>query len=713
MIAFKEPTNLFTNSVTEITTQNTVQSSSEASASSSTPASPQQPPIIANRSKTPFPDIPLTHYYSAIFSVPDHQTQSSDPIKAELDKEWANIITLRTKVRSGSQVVKKNDYSEKNNFKTTTDISKQNEIKVSLQVNEKKSPEYFYNLGLAYSKGTGVDQNDTVAFSYFFQAAAQGHAKAQFYLALMYKRGQGVDQDFRKAAELYSKAAMQGGAYALFNLARMYQKGEGVDQDLRKAAELYTKAAMQGSADAQNNLARMYQNGEGVNQDLCKAADLYTKASAQGHAMAQYNLALMYDKGEGVDQDLPKAAELHSKAATQGHAGAQFNLALMYEKGEGVDQDLPKAADLFTKAAIQGYDKAQNNLAFMYEKGEVVNKDLRKAAEFYSKAANQGNAYAQYNLARMYQKGEGVNQDLRKAADLYTKASAQGHAKSQFYLALMYREGQGVDKDMSKAIELFVDAANAGHKESQFALSKIYFLGTGLKKDINVATLWLLRYGLSDDKKTITIAKNTDFELIQNIPDVLHTSPDFQDVTSLIFLTLPYQARGQVGALFAELIQCYPNLKRLEAPNYNITDAEALVIKSSLSSNTELRHLKINYTDLDRTTNVLNKLKIQASKKLPKIFGPDKSIKSQLLATVQQNKDLLELRNYLFKYLKAMDKNSSTRWFDEMPSDIVNIVANQFILTNLKNGYGKQASKDGLDEFLLSLQKNNLTMNTH
>ena len=569
MIAFKEPTNLFTNSVTEITTQNTVQSSSEASASSSTPASPQQPPIIANRSKTPFPDIPLTHYYSAIFSVPNHQTQSSDSIKAELDKEWANIITLRTRARSGSQVVQKNGYSEKNNFTKTTDISKQNEIKVSLQVNENKSPEYFYNLGLAYSKGTGVDQNDTVAFSYFFQAAAQGHAKAQFYLALMYKRGQGVDQDFRKAAELYSKAAMQGGAYALFNLARMYQKGEGVDQDLRKAAELYTKAAMQGSADAQNNLARMYQKGEGVNQDLCKAADLYTKASAQGHA------------------------------------------------------------------------------------------------------------------------------------------------KSQFYLALMYREGQGVDKDMSKAIELFVDAANAGHKESQFALSKIYFLGTGLKKDINVATLWLLRYGLSDDKKTITIAKNTDFELIQNIPDVLHTSPDFQDVTSLIFLTLPYQARGQMGALFAELIQCYPNLKRLEAPNYNITDAEALVIKSSLSSNTELRHLKINYTDLDRTTNVLNKLKIQASKKLPKIFGPDKSIKSQLLATVQQNKDLLELRNYLFKYLKAMDKNSSTRWFDEMPSDIVNIVANQFILTNLKNGYGKQASKDGLDEFLLSLQKNNLTMNTH
>jgi len=533
MIAFKEPTNLFTNSVTEITTQNTVQSSSEASASSSIPASPQEPPIIANRSKTPFPDIPLTHYYSAIFSVPNHQTQSSDSIKAELDKEWANIITLRTRARSGSQVVQKNGYSEKNNFTKTTDISKQNEIKVSLQVNENKSPEYFYNLGLAYSKGTGVDQNDTVAFSYFFQAAAQGHAKAQFYLALMYKRGQGVDQDLRKAAELYSKAAMQG------------------------------------SADAQNNLARMYQNGEGVNQDLCKAADLYTKASAQGHA------------------------------------------------------------------------------------------------------------------------------------------------KSQFYLALMYREGQGVDKDMSKAIELFVDAANAGHKESQFALSKIYFLGTGLKKDINVATLWLLRYGLSDDKKTITIAKNTDFELIQNIPDVLHTSPDFQDVTSLIFLTLPYQARGQVGALFAELIQCYPNLKRLEAPNYNITDAEALVIKSSLSSNTELRHLKINYTDLDRTTNVLNKLKIQASKKLPKIFGPDKSIKSQLLATVQQNKDLLELRNYLFKYLKAMDKNSSTRWFDEMPSDIVNIVANQFILTNLKNGYGKQASKDGLDEFLLSLQKNNLTMNTH
>ncbi len=66
-----------------------------------------------------------------------------------------------------------------------------------------------------------------------------------------------------------------------------------------------------------------------------------------------------------------------------------------------------------------------------------------------------------------------------------------------------------------------------------------------------------------------------------------------------------------MGAIFADLIQCYPNLKRLEAPNYKITDTEALVIKSSLPSNTELRLLNINYNDLDRTTNVLDKLKIQ------------------------------------------------------------------------------------------------------
>ena len=64
-----------------------------------------------------------------------------------------------------------------------------------------------------------------------------------------------------EAAELLSQAAAQGHAEAQFNLGLMYYKGVGVPQNLKKAAELYSQAVAQGHAGAQHNLAGMYLDG--------------------------------------------------------------------------------------------------------------------------------------------------------------------------------------------------------------------------------------------------------------------------------------------------------------------------------------------------------------------------------------------------------------------------------------------------------------------
>ncbi len=97
--------------------------------------------------------------------------------------------------------------------------------------------------------------------------AEQGHAAAQGYLGLMYSWGRGVSEDDQTAVKWFTLAAEQGDAFAQKNLGWMYQYGQGVSQDYQTAVKWFTLAAEQGDASAQNNLGFMYFNGEGVIQD--------------------------------------------------------------------------------------------------------------------------------------------------------------------------------------------------------------------------------------------------------------------------------------------------------------------------------------------------------------------------------------------------------------------------------------------------------------
>ena len=107
-----------------------------------------------------------------------------------------------------------------------------------------------YNLGVMYSNGTGVPENDAEALKWYRLAAAQGLARAQSNLGFMYDNGEGVPENDAEAVKWYRLAAAQGLALAQYNLGVMYGNGTGVPQNFARAYLWFSMAAALGQEGA-------------------------------------------------------------------------------------------------------------------------------------------------------------------------------------------------------------------------------------------------------------------------------------------------------------------------------------------------------------------------------------------------------------------------------------------------------------------------------
>lgn len=147
--------------------------------------------------------------------------------------------------------------------------------------------------------GVGDIQTAEEKFKKLLEDAKTGDPAAQNGLGVMYYTGEAISKtpsgqvlnnDPELAAGWFFRAAEQGFADAQFNLGLMYANGEGVEKDMMQAVELFKKAAEQGHVDAQNNLGAMYFTGEGVERNVKRAIEWFEKAAAQGNVDAQANL---------------------------------------------------------------------------------------------------------------------------------------------------------------------------------------------------------------------------------------------------------------------------------------------------------------------------------------------------------------------------------------------------------------------------------------
>lgn len=207
------------------------------------------------------------------------------------------------------------------------------------------------------------DKDYASAREYYELAAEQGNALAQYNLGVLYSKGSGVRQNYKRAKEYYELAAQQGHANAQCSLGDLYLDGkQGVSQDCERAVHYFELAVEQGHAWAQYKLGLLYKEGTDVKQDYKKAKQYYELAVEQGFAMAQCNLGSMYVKGTGVPIDYERARHLYELAVVQGCAEAQNNLGHLYKNGMGVPQDYEKAKRYYALAAKQGFAPGQSNL---------------------------------------------------------------------------------------------------------------------------------------------------------------------------------------------------------------------------------------------------------------------------------------------------------------------------------------------------------------
>ena len=114
-------------------------------------------------------------------------------------------------------------------------------------------PARAFEEGLAAYQTASPDKSQ--AAKLFRQAAARGHAGAQYYLAMIYERGAGVPKDVAAALDWYRQSATNGYAEAAVVLGNYYSEGLEVKQDHAEAFVWYSVAAAEG-----HRLAEVFRN---------------------------------------------------------------------------------------------------------------------------------------------------------------------------------------------------------------------------------------------------------------------------------------------------------------------------------------------------------------------------------------------------------------------------------------------------------------------
>ncbi len=175
--------------------------------------------------------------------------------------------------------------------------------------------------------GTVVVQDSEI--DRLIAAAEAGDAVSQVNLGVAYMRGEGVEQNPERAVELYRMAAEQGQPVGQSNLAYAYYNGNGVGLDDEAAMHWAELAAEQGNAVAMRLVGFGHYDGRGFPQDRAEAARIWAEAANLGDATAAYNMGIIVRDGDGVQQDDDLAILWFERAVDLGDEDAADRIAEM------------------------------------------------------------------------------------------------------------------------------------------------------------------------------------------------------------------------------------------------------------------------------------------------------------------------------------------------------------------------------------------------
>lgn len=361
---------------------------------------------------------------------------------------------------------------------------------------------------------SGVTRDPVRAADLLGQAAARGHAPAQYALGGLWAAGDGVEADPKAAFNWYLAAAEQGHREAQFALARSYLEGTGTDANIDEGLRWLEEAATSGHVQAQYFLARAHETGNGTPANPAEAQRWYRRAAEAGLPIAQRSLGMLYLTGAGVDTNAEEALRWLEAAASAGDPGAMFNLGQAHASGTVLAQDDARAYVWFARAADSDLPRAITAQARFAELGRGIDADTDAAIALYRRAAEAGDIAAMQRLGQLAAAGTLDGKLAPQRAVPWAAVAAQaGDAAALDWLSARANdampEAQAMlgqllldDPDQqTAAINWLTRAATSGHVPSQGILGQAYATGDhGLAQDYIAAHTWLnLAAGAGDD----------------------------------------------------------------------------------------------------------------------------------------------------------------------------------------------------------------------
>ncbi|MEP7008736.1 MAG: PDZ domain-containing protein [Acidobacteriota bacterium] len=181
-----------------------------------------------------------------------------------------------------------------------------------------------------------------------------GFSSACAHLGLLYSTGRGVTQDDGRATGLYEIACDGGDPAGCFNVGLNYEKQRGVPRNDARMLLGYVHGCEGGYPQACTNLGYLYDHGIGVIANPERAAKLYERACAGdpctvGDPLGCLNSGIFLRDGRGVEKDARRAIEQFETACGREVGAACNNLGILIEPG-----DSERAQELYRKACHLG-----------------------------------------------------------------------------------------------------------------------------------------------------------------------------------------------------------------------------------------------------------------------------------------------------------------------------------------------------------------------
>jgi TPR repeat protein len=219
------------------------------------------------------------------------------------------------------------------------------------------------NLGILYSEGQGVSQDQRRATALFGQACNGGNLSSCNHLGLALTAGMGVDKQPDKAAAAYQKACDGGYKLACRNLGMLLRdEHSGIPQDLPKAEQLFDKACKGNVPFACTNAgdldAYLAAKGPGATARYKSAIAHYKQGCDGGDPTACRQIGIAYLEGRGLPKSPPAAAVWLERGCIPEEPIACRLLGLMKVQGIGVARDLERGKQMLSRACEKKDDEA-------------------------------------------------------------------------------------------------------------------------------------------------------------------------------------------------------------------------------------------------------------------------------------------------------------------------------------------------------------------